>query len=230
MTTDSIATYLKQIGNHKLLTHKEEIELAKRIEEGDKRAFDKMVQSNLRLVVSIARKYSSNKGMTLQDLIQEGSIGLIKAVEKFEYRRGYKFSTYATWWIRQAITRSIADQSRTIRIPVHMVETINKVIATTKELVVKLGREPEPQEIAKKMKMTVEQVRKVMKLIEDPVSLDSPAKDSATNSPIKDFIASDDRGQDQIAMDQDLSRSLRESLGSLSTREEKIIRLLYSIS
>jgi RNA polymerase primary sigma factor len=139
MTTDSIATYLKQIGNHPLLTYKEEVMLAKRIEKGDKLAFNKMVQSNLRLVVSIARKYSSNKGMTLQDLIQEGSIGLIKAVEKFEYQRGYKFSTYATWWIRQAITRAIADQSRTIRIPVHMVETINKVIAVTKELVIKLA-------------------------------------------------------------------------------------------
>lgn len=227
--SDTIATYLKQIGSHKLLTHKEEIELAKRIEQGDKRAFDKMVQSNLRLVVSIARKYSANKGMTLQDLIQEGSIGLIKAVEKFEYQRGYKFSTYATWWIRQAITRSIADQSRTIRIPVHMVESINKVIATTKALVVKLGREPEPHEIAKKMKMDISAIRNIIRLIEDPVSIDSPVS-SHDSSPIKDFIASQDRSPDKVTVDRDLCVSLRKSLSKLSVREEKIVRLLYNIS
>ena len=227
--SDSIAVFLKQIGNYKLLTHKEEIELAKRIEDGDKQAFNKMVNSNLRLVVSIARKYSSNKGMTLQDLIQEGSIGLIKAVEKFEYRRGYKFSTYATWWIRQAITRSIADQSRTIRIPVHMVENINKVIAITKELVTKLGREPEPQEIAKKMKMDIESIRKIIKLIQEPLSLDSPAGDSSDNSPIKDFLESENRSQDKIAIDQDLSYNLRKGLKQLSIREEKVVRLLYNI-
>jgi RNA polymerase primary sigma factor len=229
MTTDSIATYLKQIGNHPLLTYKEEVMLAKRIEKGDKLAFNKMVQSNLRLVVSIARKYSSNKGMTLQDLIQEGSIGLIKAVEKFEYQRGYKFSTYATWWIRQAITRAIADQSRTIRIPVHMVETINKVIAVTKELVIKLGREPEPHEIAKKMKMTVDRIRNVIRLIEDPISLDSTPNNSPNNSPIKDMVPSDTRSADKLAIDHDLGYNLRYNLRRLSIREEKIVRLLYNI-
>jgi RNA polymerase primary sigma factor len=227
---DSIATYLKQIGNHKLLTHKEEIELAKKIEQGDKQAFDKMVKSNLRLVVSIARKYSSSKGTTLQDLIQEGSIGLIKAVEKFEYSRGYKFSTYATWWIRQAITRSIADQSRTIRIPVHMVETINQVIATTKELVVKLGREPEPHEIAKKMKMDIDSIRKVMRLTHDPISLDMSSQDSQSNPLIQDSLPSNDRDPDQIAIDHNLSYNLRKSLEKLSIREEKIIRLIYNIN
>lgn len=229
MKSDSVAIYLKQVGNHKLLTYREEVELAKKIEEGDKRAFDLMVKSNLRLVVSIARKYSSNKGMTLLDLIQEGNIGLIKAVEKFEYQRGYKFSTYATWWIRQAITRSIADQSRTIRIPVHMVESINKVIAVTKELVVKLGREPEPQEIAKKMKMDVQAIRNIIKLIEDPISIDSPAGDSGS-SPIKDFIPSDSRSSDKIVVDKDLCLNIRKSLSNLSVREEKIVRLLYDIS
>lgn len=229
MSTDSIAVYLKQIGNHKLLTHKEEVELAKKIEKGDKEAFNKMVKSNLRLVVSIARKYSSNKGMTLQDLIQEGSIGLIKAVEKFEYKRGYKFSTYATWWIRQAVTRSIADQSRTIRIPVHMVENINKVIAVTKDLVIELGREPEPHEIAKKMKTSVEAVRKIVKLIEEPISLDSPSGQSEDHSPIRDFIESENRSPDLTVIDRDLGFNLRQSLSELSAREEKIIRLMYNI-
>jgi RNA polymerase primary sigma factor len=228
--SDSIAQYLKEIGSHKLLTHKEEIELFKRIETGDKRAHDKMIQSNLRLVVSIARKYSNNKGMTLQDLIQEGSIGLMKAVEKFEYRKGYKFSTYATWWIRQAITRSIADQSRTIRIPVHMVETINKVIATTKQLVQELGREPDPKELAKKMKMSVKAVQDVIKLIEDPVSIDSPPNNSQQSSPVKDYIESDERSPEHKAIDINLCDKIRDVMASLSVREEKILRLLYNIS
>src|SRR5688500_6523020 len=173
MTDTNISFYLKRIGSHKLLTYKEEVELAKRIETGDTRAFNKMVESNLRLVVSIAKKYA-NKGMSLQDLIQEGSIGLMKAVEKFEYRKGYKFSTYATWWIRQAITRAIADQARTIRIPVHMVETMNKVISTAKGLVSELGRDPTAREIGDRMKMSEKQVQDILKMIEEPVSLDKP--------------------------------------------------------
>ena len=228
--SDTISQYLKDVGSHKLLTHAEEVELAKRIEQGDTAAHKKMIESNLRLVVSIARKYSNNKGMTLQDLIQEGSIGLMKAVDKFEYRKGYKFSTYATWWIRQAITRSIADQSRTIRIPVHMVETINKVIATTKQMVQELGREPEIKELAKQMKMDINSLREVIKLIEQPVSLEAVSGNSEQNSPIRDFIESNDRSPEHKSLDNDTSKKLMKSIKKLSVREEKIIRLMYGIS
>jgi len=228
--SDTISQYLKDVGSHVLLTHAQEIELFKKIENGDTASHNKIIESNLRLVVSIARKYSSNKGMTLQDLIQEGSIGLMKAVDKFEYRKGYKFSTYATWWIRQAITRAIADQSRTIRIPVHMVETINKVIATTKQMVQELGREPDHKELAKKLKMDVKSLRNVIKLIEQPLSLDSIARDSFENSPVREFIESDDRSPENRSIDRNLCYNIDARLKDLSIREEKIMRLLYNIS
>lgn len=228
---NDISDYLKKIGSHKLLTHKEEIELAKRIEDGDKAAFNKLVESNLRLVVSIAKKYSNNKGLPLQDLIQEGSIGLMKATEKFEYRRGYKFSTYATWWIRQAITRSMADSGRLIRIPVHMVETMNKVISTTKDMISDLGREPSPKEIAKKMKMTEKQILDILKMIEEPMSLDKPitGKDGEEGSTILDFVESDHDCQDVIVTKDSMRELLYTAIGKLSIREEKILRLKYSL-
>jgi len=229
--SDNISEYLKSIGSHKLLTHKEEIEISKKIEAGDKRAFNKLVESNLRLVVSIAKKYSRAKGMTLQDLIQEGSIGLMKAAEKFEYRRGYKFSTYATWWIRQAITRSIADQARLIRVPVHMVETMNKVMATTKTLVIELGREPSPEEIGKRLKMTEKQVSDILKIIEIPISLDKPivGADGDGTTTILDVLPSKQKGQDRIASDTNMENILYKSIKELSIREEKILRLKYSV-
>ncbi|MFS8573588.1 MAG: sigma-70 family RNA polymerase sigma factor, partial [Clostridia bacterium] len=170
---DPVRMYLKEIGRVPLLTAEEEIELAKRIEQGDEEARRKLVEANLRLVVSIAKRYVG-RGMPLLDLIQEGNLGLIKAVEKFEYRKGFKFSTYATWWIRQAITRAIADQARTIRIPVHMVETINKLIRVSRQLLQELGREPTPEEIAKEMDLPVERVREIMKIAQEPVSLETP--------------------------------------------------------
>src|SRR6184192_473099 len=173
MTTDSLQLFLKDIGKVRLLTAQEEVDLAKRIERGDLDAKQKMVESNLRLVVSIAKNYR-NQGLPFLDLIQEGTLGLIRAVEKFVWRRGYKFSTYATWWIRQAITRAIADQSRTIRVPVHMVEVINKVKSSTRELVVELGREPTREEIAHRMNSTVDKVSKAMNLIQQPISLEAP--------------------------------------------------------
>lgn len=230
--SENLSTYLKSIGSHKLLNHKQEIELAKRIEKGDKQAFNKLVESNLRLVVSIAKKYSSAKGMSLQDLIQEGSIGLMKAAEKFEYRKGYKFSTYATWWIRQAITRSIADQARLIRIPVHMVETMNKVIATTKQMIVDLGREPSPKEIAKKMKMTEKQIIDIIKIIEEPVSLDKPIAskgEGESGATIMDVVKSDSKSQEQVVSDGNIKDMLYRSIKKLSIREEKILRLKYAL-
>ena len=168
---DPVRMYLKEIGKVPLLSTEDEIELAKRIAEGDEEAKDKLVEANLRLVVSIAKRYAG-RGMQFLDLIQEGNMGLIKAAEKFDYRKGYKFSTYATWWIRQSITRSIADQARTIRIPVHMVETINRLIRTSRQLLQELGREPQPEEIAERLKMPVEKVREIMKMAQEPVSLE----------------------------------------------------------
>ena len=165
--------YLKEIGQIPLLTAEEELELAKRMSEGDENAKEKLAEANLRLVVSIAKRYAG-RGMQLLDLIQEGNLGLIKAVDKFDYQKGYKFSTYATWWIRQAITRAIADQARTIRIPVHMVETMNRVIRTSRQLLQDLGREPKPEEIAQKLSMPVEKVREILKISQEPVSLETP--------------------------------------------------------
>lgn len=229
--SENISQYLKNIGSHKLLTHAQEIELAKRIEDGDKVAFNKLVESNLRLVVSIAKKYSNTKGMSLQDLIQEGSIGLMKAAEKFEYRRGYKFSTYATWWIRQAITRSIADQARLIRIPVHMVETMNKVIATAKGMVPELGRDPTPKEIAKKMKMSEKQISYILKIIEEPVELDKPISinNGEGSATIADILSSKEKDQEQAIVDGNMKDVISSSIKELSVREEKILRLKYSL-
>ena len=186
---DPVRMYLKEIGKVNLLTAEEEIELAKRMEEGDEEAKKRLAEANLRLVVSIAKRYVG-RGMLFLDLIQEGNLGLIKAVEKFDYRKGYKFSTYATWWIRQAITRAIADQARTIRIPVHMVETINKLIRVSRQLLQELGREPTPEEIAKEMDMSVDRVREILKISQEPVSLETPIGEEE-DSHLGDFIQDD---------------------------------------
>lgn len=186
---DPVRMYLKEIGKVPLLSAEEEIELAKKMEEGDERAKQKLAEANLRLVVSIAKRYVG-RGMLFLDLIQEGNLGLIKAVEKFDYRKGYKFSTYATWWIRQAITRAIADQARTIRIPVHMVETINKLIRVQRQLLQELGREPQPEEIAKEMDIPVERVREILKISQEPVSLETPIGEEE-DSHLGDFIQDD---------------------------------------
>ena len=226
---DPVKMYLKQIGQVDLLTHEQEVELAKRIEDGDEQAKKDLTSANLRLVVSIAKKYVG-RGMSLLDLIQEGNIGLIKAVEKFDYRKGVKFSTYATWWIRQAITRAIADQARTIRIPVHMVETINKVAKTQRQLVQKLGREPSAEEIAKEMDgMDADKVRQVMKISQEPVSLETPIGEE-NDSHLGDFI------EDEGAMSPDdytskelLKDELNEVLLELTDREEKVLRLRFGL-
>ena len=187
---DPVRMYLKEIGKVPLLTAEEEVELAKRIEEGDDEAKKKLCEANLRLVVSIAKRYVG-RGMLFLDLIQEGNLGLIKAVDKFDYRKGYKFSTYATWWIRQAITRSIADQARTIRIPVHMVETINKLVRVSRQLIQQLGREPTPEEISREMNISVEKVREIQKIAQEPVSLETPIGEEE-DSHLGDFIPDDD--------------------------------------
>ena len=186
---DPVRMYLKEIGKVPLLTAEEEIELAKKMEQGDEDAKKRLAEANLRLVVSIAKRYVG-RGMLFLDLIQEGNLGLIKAVEKFDYRKGYKFSTYATWWIRQAITRAIADQARTIRIPVHMVETINKLIRVSRQLLQELGREPTPEEIAEEMDMSVERVREILKISQEPVSLETPIGEEE-DSHLGDFIQDD---------------------------------------
>ena len=225
---DPVRMYLKEIGKVPLLTMEEEIELAKRMELGDEDARKKLAESNLRLVVSIAKRYMG-RGMQFLDLIQEGNLGLIKAVEKFEYKKGYKFSTYATWWIRQAITRAIADQARTIRIPVHMVETINRLVRTQRQLVQVLGREPSPEEIAKEMNIPVERVREIMKISMDPVSLETPIGEEE-DSHLGDFIQ-----DEQIAVPADaatytlLKEQLTEVLDTLSEREQKVLRLRFGL-
>ncbi len=225
---DPVRMYLKEIGKVPLLSMEEEIELAKRIELGDEEAKRKLAESNLRLVVSIAKRYLG-RGMQFLDLIQEGNLGLIKAVEKFEYKKGYKFSTYATWWIRQAITRAIADQARTIRIPVHMVETINRLIRTQRQLVQTLGREPSPEEIAEVMEIPVERVREVMKISLDPVSLETPIGEEE-DSHLGDFIQ-----DEQIMVPVDaatytlLREQLTEVLGTLTEREQKVLRLRFGL-
>jgi len=226
---DGVKMYLKEIGQVNLLTGEEEIELAKRIEEGDNDAKDALISANLRLVVSIAKKYT-NRGMQFLDLIQEGNLGLIKAVEKFDYRKGFKFSTYATWWIRQAITRAIADQARTIRIPVHMVETINKMNRIQKQLVQDLGRDPTPEEIAEKMgSLTPEKVREIQKIAVEPVSLETPIGEEE-DSHLGDFI--EDKfalSPDQYANNQMLRDEIDLVLKTLTEREEKVLRLRFGL-
>ena len=225
---DPVRMYLREIGKIPLLTFDEELELAKRILEGDEEAKQKLAESNLRLVVSIAKKYVG-RGMLFLDLIQEGNLGLIKAVEKFDYERGFKFSTYATWWIRQAITRAIADQARTIRIPVHMVETINKLIRVSRQLLQELGRDPKPEEIAKEMDMSEEKVREIMKIAQDPVSLETPIGEEE-DSHLGDFIPDEDAlAPAEAAAYSLLKDQIEEVLGSLNEREQKVLKLRFGL-
>ncbi len=225
---DPVRMYLKEIGKVPLLSAEDEIELAKRMELGDMEAKQRLAEANLRLVVSIAKRYVG-RGMLFLDLIQEGNLGLIKAVEKFDYRKGYKFSTYATWWIRQAITRAIADQARTIRIPVHMVETINKLIRVSRQLLQELGREPTPEEIAAEMNMPVERVREILKISQEPVSLETPIGEEE-DSHLGDFIQ-----DDNVPVPADaaaftlLKEQLEEVLGTLTEREKKVLTLRFGL-
>jgi len=225
---DPVRMYLKEIGRVPLLTPEEEIELAKRKEEGDEEAKRKLAEANLRLVVSIAKRYVG-RGMLFLDLIQEGNLGLLKAVEKFDYRKGYKFSTYATWWIRQAITRAIADQARTIRIPVHMVETINKLIRVSRNLLQELGREPSPEEIAKEMDISVDKVREIMKIAQEPVSLETPIGEEE-DSHLGDFVEDPDaKAPVEEASFTLLREQLDEVLKTLTEREQKVLRLRFGL-
>lgn len=225
---DPVRMYLKEIGKVPLLSAEEEIELAQKMEEGDEQAKKKLAEANLRLVVSIAKRYVG-RGMLFLDLIQEGNLGLIKAVEKFDYRKGYKFSTYATWWIRQAITRAIADQARTIRIPVHMVETINKLIRVSRQLLQELGREPQPEEIAEVMDIPVERVREILKISQEPVSLETPIGEEE-DSHLGDFIQ-----DDNVPVPADaaaftlLKEQLVEVLDTLTDREKKVLTLRFGL-
>ena len=225
---DPVRMYLKEIGKVPLLSADEEIDLAQRMEKGDTEAKRRLAEANLRLVVSIAKRYVG-RGMLFLDLIQEGNLGLIKAVEKFDYRKGYKFSTYATWWIRQAITRAIADQARTIRIPVHMVETINKLIRVSRQLLQELGREPLPEEIAKEMNMSVDKVREIMKISQEPVSLETPIGEEE-DSHLGDFIPDDDApAPAEAAAFTLLKEQLIDVLDTLTSREEKVLRLRFGL-
>lgn len=225
---DPVRMYLKEIGKVPLLSADEEIELAQKMEKGDSDAKKRLAEANLRLVVSIAKRYVG-RGMLFLDLIQEGNLGLIKAVEKFDYRKGYKFSTYATWWIRQAITRAIADQARTIRIPVHMVETINKLIRVSRQLLQELGKEPQPEEIAKEMNMPVEKVREIMKISQEPVSLETPIGEEE-DSHLGDFIPDDDApAPSEAAAFTLLKEQLIDVLDTLTPREEKVLRLRFGL-
>ena len=225
---DPVRMYLKEIGKVPLLTADEESELAKRMEEGDEEAKKRLAEANLRLVVSIAKRYVG-RGMLFLDLIQEGNLGLIKAVEKFDYNKGFKFSTYATWWIRQAITRAIADQARTIRIPVHMVETINKLVRVSRQLLQELGREPTPEEIAERMEIPVERVREILKISQEPVSLETPIGEEE-DSHLGDFIQ-----DDNVPVPADaaaftlLKEQLVEVLGTLTEREQKVLKLRFGL-
>ena len=225
---DPVRMYLREIGKIPLLNYEEELELAKKVLEGDEEAKQKLAESNLRLVVSIAKKYVG-RGMLFLDLIQEGNMGLIKAVEKFDYTKGYKFSTYATWWIRQAITRAIADQARTIRIPVHMVETVNKLIRTSRDLLQRLGREPTPEEISKEIELPVEKVLEIQKIAQDPVSLETPIGEE-DDSHLGDFIQDDDSPapQDSVAYTL-LKEQLEEVMNTLTPREAKVLKLRFGL-
>ena len=225
---DPVRMYLKEIGKVPLLTADEEIELAKRMEQGDEDAKKRLCEANLRLVVSIAKRYVG-RGMLFLDLIQEGNLGLIKAVDKFDYTKGYKFSTYATWWIRQAITRSIADQARTIRIPVHMVETINKLIRVSRQLLQELGREPSPEEIADEMGLSVDKVREIQKVAQEPVSLETPIGEEE-DSHLGDFIPDEDVPQPvEAAAFSMLKEQLVEVLDTLTDREQKVLKLRFGL-
>ncbi|MGN0485222.1 MAG: RNA polymerase sigma factor RpoD [Lachnospiraceae bacterium] len=225
---DPVRMYLKEIGKVPLLSAEEEIELAKKMELGDQDAKKRLAEANLRLVVSIAKRYVG-RGMLFLDLIQEGNLGLIKAVEKFDYRKGYKFSTYATWWIRQAITRAIADQARTIRIPVHMVETINKLIRVSRQLLQELGREPLPEEIAEEMNMPVDRVREILKISQEPVSLETPIGEEE-DSHLGDFIQDDNVPVPaEAAAFTLLKEQLDEVLGTLTEREQKVLTLRFGL-
>ena len=225
---DPVRMYLKEIGRVPLLSADEEIALAKRMEAGDEEAQKELAEANLRLVVSIAKRYVG-RGMLFLDLIQEGNLGLIKAVEKFDYNKGYKFSTYATWWIRQAITRAIADQARTIRIPVHMVETINKLIRVSRQLLQQLGREPSPEEIAEAMEISVERVREIMKIAQEPVSLETPIGEEE-DSHLGDFIEDQDApAPAEAASFMLLKEQLEEVLDTLTEREERVLRLRFGL-
>ena len=225
---DPVRMYLKEIGKVPLLTAVEEVEIAQRMAEGDQDAKQQLAEANLRLVVSIAKRYVG-RGMLFLDLIQEGNLGLIKAVEKFDYRKGYKFSTYATWWIRQAITRAIADQARTIRIPVHMVETINKLIRVNRQLLQEYGRDPRPDEIAKEMGITEEKVREIIKIAQEPVSLETPIGEEE-DSHLGDFIPDDDApAPAEVVAGTLLKEQLMDVLDTLTTREEKVLRLRFGL-
>ena len=226
--TDPVRMYLKEIGKVPLLSAEEEIEYARRMDEGDEEARKRLAEANLRLVVSIAKRYVG-RGMQFLDLIQEGNLGLLKAVEKYDYKKGFKFSTYATWWIRQAITRSIADQARTIRIPVHMVETINRLVRTSRQLLQELGREPKPEEIAERMEISVDRVREIMKISQDPVSLETPIGEEE-DSHLGDFIQ-DDNVEVPIdaATSKLLHEQLMEALSTLTEREQKVLRLRFGL-
>ncbi len=227
-TDDPVRMYLKEIGKVPLLTPEEELDLAKRMSEGDEEAKRRMTEANLRLVVSIAKRYVG-RGMLFLDLIQEGNLGLIKAVEKFDYTKGYKFSTYATWWIRQAITRAIADQARTIRIPVHMVETINKTIRVSRQLLQELGHDPSAEEIAAEMDMPVEKVRDILKIAQEPVSLETPIGEEE-DSHLGDFIPDEDASEPSEAASFSLLREqLEEVLETLAPREKKVLELRFGI-
>ena len=228
---DNVQMYLREIGRIPLINGQEEIDLAKRIEKGDENARQKLTQANLRLVVSIAKRYvGRSANLTLLDLIQEGNIGLFKAVEKFDYHKGYKFSTYATWWIRQAITRALADQSRTIRIPVHMVETISKYTQVKRRLLQDLGREPLPEEIASEMNESVDKIRQIMKISQDTLSLEAPVGDDEEESTLGEFIE-DEKGilPSQAAARKLLSDQIREILVDLAPREQKILRMRFGL-
>ena len=227
-TDDPVRMYLREIGRIPLLTYEEELEIAEKVLEGDEEAKQRLAESNLRLVVSIAKKYVG-RGMLFLDLIQEGNMGLIKAVDKFDYKKGFKFSTYATWWIRQAITRAIADQARTIRIPVHMVETINKLIRTSRHLLQKLGREPSPEEIAEELEMPVDKVMEIQKIAQDPVSLETPIGEE-DDSHLGDFIQDDDSPAPHDAASYTLLKEqLEEVMNTLTPREAKVLRLRFGL-
>lgn len=230
ISDDSVQMYLREIGKVPLLTADEEVELAKRIEQGDNEARKRLAEANLRLVVSIAKKYTGRKNLSLLDLIQEGNLGLFRAVEKFDYRKGYKFSTYGTWWIRQAITRALADQSRTIRIPVHMVETINKFTQVQRRLLQDLGRDPLPEEIAAEMDLPVEKVRHIMKISQETVSIDASVGDDEEDSTLKDFIEDEVTITPQQAAGREiLQEHVKEILSDLTPREQKILEMRFGL-